>query len=531
MIDPSMQSPFSPSSPSQRRYTGTVKSMNTANGFGFIACPETHARYQRDVFLHHKQAAQAGGRCVPGTRVEFSIQEKQGQPQARDVTVVQEDRQLKVSNAGRDGGGGGRGGRDPVGLEMDETVIGPLAHFSQPRHQSKQKRFRGTVKSMNLAKGFGFISCRETERIYGSGDVFLHKNQVRQADTHTRHCVPGQPVHFNVDVVNGQPQARDVRFGLDEEGDDEGDEETVLENEGESSSDLLPRPSSYYACHTGTIKSLNSVEGFGFISCAETERLYNRDVFLHRNQAGEFLPGQRVFFFVEEIKGQPQARHVRLVEENPNANHDPLRDLVADPSSARGLRILSLGSGDASLSCALVQATQGQGHQLVTTFYDTKAMVLTKYRQGRHNLEFLARHSQLLRYRVDATVLPPDLAPDGGTFDLVLFFFPHTGVPNTDEVESILSNQALISGFLASVAKLLSPTSYAQLVVGSGHPYDKWDVRSLVKSSPLQLHALTRLDKTLYPGYVHKPTLGAGAGDIVEVADRDPLVYTLKLRI
>lgn len=63
------------------RFTGAIKSFNPVNGFGFIDCPETFARFNRDVFLHHTQM----GDCVLGQQVAFS---SRGQPQARAVQAL-----------------------------------------------------------------------------------------------------------------------------------------------------------------------------------------------------------------------------------------------------------------------------------------------------------------------------------------------------------------------------------------------------------------------------------------------------------
>jgi len=63
-------------------HIGVVKTFSADNGFGFIACEATFALYQRDVFLHQKQAA---GVDV-GDRVRFAVElNGRGQPQARQV--------------------------------------------------------------------------------------------------------------------------------------------------------------------------------------------------------------------------------------------------------------------------------------------------------------------------------------------------------------------------------------------------------------------------------------------------------------
>jgi len=82
-------------------YSGRVKSYNPKQGYGFIDCPEAHAHYGRDVFIHKAQMGELLGRFVgPGTKldaktlsmwVRFSVEiNKQGMPQARDVYRLQE---------------------------------------------------------------------------------------------------------------------------------------------------------------------------------------------------------------------------------------------------------------------------------------------------------------------------------------------------------------------------------------------------------------------------------------------------------
>jgi cold shock CspA family protein len=70
----------------EQRFLGVIKSFRPLpQGFGFIECAETFARFQRDVFLHHSQI----GRCTVGQNVSFMIStNSSGQPQANKVTAV-----------------------------------------------------------------------------------------------------------------------------------------------------------------------------------------------------------------------------------------------------------------------------------------------------------------------------------------------------------------------------------------------------------------------------------------------------------
>jgi 25S rRNA (uracil2634-N3)-methyltransferase len=369
--------------------------------------------------------------------------------------------------------------------------------------QGGKVRYSGTIKSINRGNGFGFITCQEIFAVYHR-DVFIHKNQAEGYSV-------GDSVTFSIDVVEGKPQARDVVAGPQQE------------QQPAKRAHLSPAE-----VYQGKIKSMNLEKGFGFISCDDTKKIYGSDVFLHKNQLGICLKGLYVRFCVELIDNKPQARDVVLSDDrNISLVHDPLQDIalkVVDPNIH--LRILSVGSGDASLSKALVQQTQRQ-HYLVTTFYDDESSTVSKYPEAQKNISYLRLLQQPVCFKVDATNLILD-PPDSPKFDLIIFYFPHTGIPNVVEAESILSNQNLLMNFFATVGNVLSPTGFVQVALGSGHPYDKWNIIDLIECSPLKLHSLTRLKKESYIGYTHCPTIGEGP--ITEVADRDPLVYTMKLK-
>lgn len=73
----------------------------------------------------------------------------------------------------------------------------------------------------------------------------------------------------------------------------------------------LVRPPDRERQFIGMIKSFNREKGYGFISCQDTSRIYDCDVFLHQHQASGFQEGQHVRFVVVcNDKGQPQARDV-----------------------------------------------------------------------------------------------------------------------------------------------------------------------------------------------------------------------------
>jgi len=69
-----------------------------------------------------------------------------------------------------------------------------------------------------------------------------------------------------------------------------------------------PRQAQETGGYEGVVKSFNSLKGFGFIRCQETFNKYGCDVFLHKDQLGNFAIGDNIVFsiWVNE-RGQPQA--------------------------------------------------------------------------------------------------------------------------------------------------------------------------------------------------------------------------------
>mmetsp|Transcript_63509 Transcript_63509/g.186355 ORF Transcript_63509/g.186355 Transcript_63509/m.186355 type:complete len:570 (-) Transcript_63509:46-1755(-) len=144
----------------------------------------------------------------------------------------------------------------------------------------------GRVKYFSWQQGYGFVECEEAPSWWHGHDVFLHWNQLAQADL--QHLNKGDAIRFTVEISDdGKPQARNVESYTDQ---------------------LWVPPTQRF---TGRVKAYSSEKGFGFIECGATQRVFNRDVFLHRNQAQclNVKQGDMVTFHVKlSSKGQPQAR-------------------------------------------------------------------------------------------------------------------------------------------------------------------------------------------------------------------------------
>ncbi|KAJ1620961.1 hypothetical protein T492DRAFT_1073878 [Pavlovales sp. CCMP2436] len=202
-------------------------------------------------------------------------------------------------------------------------------------------------------------------------------------------------------------------------------------------------------------------------------------------------------------------------------------DRLTAALDAASLLILSVGSGDGSQQATIV----ARGHvNLATTFLDSREAVLLKYPSAKDHIETLARAARPVLFGIDAMKL--DTYPDLGKFDIVMFSFPHTGVRD-DDAQNVPSNQALLGGFLRSVAHVLREgvLTEVQITMKTGVPYDQWSLPGLLtEACALHLGSQHSLDKQAYPGYVHRLTKGTNFGSLSSVRDDGAQVYVFEPR-
>lgn len=194
-------------------------------------------------------------------------------------------------------------------------------------------------------------------------------------------------------------------------------------------------------------------------------------------------------------------------------------DLLSTCVMAARTRMLSVGSGDASQQASIVQS----GHNnIVTTFYDCKTELLRKYPCAAQHVEYLESQADGgVKYEIDATKLH---TYNLGMFDLIFFTFPHSGVPNSSP-DNVPSNQSLLRSFLDSAATMLNPNGEIQITLKTGQPYDQWRLPLLLQETcGLTLVDTRELDKSLFPGYVHRLTQGMD-GPLKEVKDKSAKVF------
>jgi cold shock CspA family protein len=79
---------------------------------------------------------------------------------------------------------------------------------------------------------------------------------------------------------------------------------------------MPPGPGASTGRFHGRIKSFNAQKGFGFIECPEAHAIYGRDVFLHKEQIGDFNIGSELIFAIEMNKSKmPQARDLAEIDQ------------------------------------------------------------------------------------------------------------------------------------------------------------------------------------------------------------------------
>jgi len=184
-------------------------------------------------------------------------------------------------------------------------------------------------------------------------------------------------------------------------------------------------------------------------------------------------------------------------------------DALTSTIMAAKRMILSVGSGDGSQQAAIVQSGH---HNIISTFFDREQDVNAKYKSSKDHIALLRKKSTVL-FRVDATKLHDHHALDGKKFDIILFTFPHTGVPNFTSghkgpnPESIEGNKQLIRDFLKSAQNVLANDGEINITLKTSAPYDKWTFPDFAEYE-IEPKSQYSFNSQLFPGYNHRSTKG-----------------------
>eukprot|EP00929_Paragymnodinium_shiwhaense_P001896 TRINITY_DN102101_c0_g1_i1.p1 TRINITY_DN102101_c0_g1~~TRINITY_DN102101_c0_g1_i1.p1 ORF type:complete len:531 (+),score=156.01 TRINITY_DN102101_c0_g1_i1:102-1694(+) len=177
----------------------------------------------------------------------------------------------------------------------------------------KLRAFVGNLTRYDDMKGFGFIECPESREKYGR-DIFLLKSRKGDAQV-------GDIVSFEVEPGDkGLPQAKNV-IVLKELSQHKKQVLTyqkmytgALVTPAGSSNEASMAASGTARSFVGKVAKYNEDKGWGFLECAETRQLYNRNVFVHKDHWPDGLTEGAVVSFQVELndKGWPQARNIIL---------------------------------------------------------------------------------------------------------------------------------------------------------------------------------------------------------------------------
>lgn len=179
--------------------------------------------------------------------------------------------------------------------------------------------------------------------------------------------------------------------------------------------------------------------------------------------------------------------------------------MVSEALKAASIKILTVGSGDGSQQASIVRSRH---RNIVVTFKDTRAEVLSKYPSAAASLQYLDAQQVEQLFSIDVATLGTG-ALQGRKFDCVVFNFPHVG-GDTGRSEVLAQNRSLVSTYLSGALRVLAPGGEVQLAVKTEGSYKKWDVLGLVRDNGgLTVARRAPLDATLFPGYVHRLTKGA----------------------
>ena len=189
-----------------------------------------------------------------------------------------------------------------------------------------------------------------------------------------------------------------------------------------------------------------------------------------------------------------------------------MTDVLTSTVQAAKRIILSVGSGDGSQQVSIVQSGH---HNLITAFFDSEKTVNSKYKSSRDHIALLRKTSTVL-FCVNATKLHqhPDLKDE--KFNIILFSFPHTGVPNYihghrgPNPKSIEGNKQLIQEFLSSAQHILATDGQINSTLKTSSPYENWTFPNFAKYE-IEPKSQQDFNSQLFPGYTHQSTKGIGS--------------------
>ncbi|CAE8619356.1 unnamed protein product [Polarella glacialis] len=260
------------------RHEGLVAKYGSAPTAGFVI---RNSRILRLCGRDASVSAQSLAGHQDGDLVSFRVQlSPEGAPRAVDLADL---------------GNNGCNGDSDVPLTIQELLVRDL---------------RGVVAELEDGRNFGFIRCRQVQKLCGK-DVFFYRDEFPGAGV-------GDVVSFQVSLdATGRP--RTVEAMRSKEGSKAFSTPAVAQptrnSAGPSSvEDLL------HGEHEGVIKEFYAEKGYGFVTSQELLRLLGKDLFFRRGDLGSGVcaPGSAVRVKVEmDRDGRLKARSARSGSAHP----------------------------------------------------------------------------------------------------------------------------------------------------------------------------------------------------------------------
>lgn len=301
--------------PGHEKFFGEIKTWNAAKGYGFLTSPACTAIFGKDVFALGGEFRSGYG--AQGMQVMFKAAMSDRGPVASDIQVLGFDSEMAGGKGQQWGPGysgnqgyfqassfapfggkgwqgmampamggmgwhGGKGGFGKGGWGSD-TGNWASAGTGSSKPSGEAVVYYGTLRGMNVEKGWGHIACEAMTKMLGR-DIFVMKTNLEAATP----LAPGDSVSFNIEQGPKGPHATNIQ--------------------------PFDTQSAAMVFH-GTVKSFNDTKGWGFIESAEAKKVFRSDFFVHKREMGGKTPnsGDQVQFSVDISQGRASAKNVTFV--------------------------------------------------------------------------------------------------------------------------------------------------------------------------------------------------------------------------
>ena len=181
---------------------------------------------------------------------------------------------------------------------------------------------------------------------------------------------------------------------------------------------------------------------------------------------------------------------------------------------AQALTLL-LGEGDFGFAAALALIWH-DARNLVASTYDNEEAGRAKYSHLPDNVKTVESLGGNVLFGVDATKCGTHkkLKKGAGSFERIVFNFPHVGTGMKDMARNVAQNQELMRSTFRSALPLLAPSGELHVTLKKGQPYDSWNIVTIAKMCGLAVRFCAPFAPGKYPGYAHRRNIGdEHAGD------------------